>query len=281
MTADVGEPDSFTIRPGQETTFDVEPVLYPRTEISQAGIAPLTSMFLFDANDRNKIDDYRSAVHDSDGLAVHNGRDEHVWRPLTNPIDLQISSFGDTNPRGFGLIQRQRDFHTYEDLESHYERRPSLWVEPIGDWGEGEVRLVEIPSREEIHDNIVALWLPRVPLVAKGEHSFTYRLRWKSDDARAFPLARFAKTRVGAGPEGNRLFVLDLTGATPPESVRGQVSANKGRIDHVVAQPNSENGGWRLSFQLAPEKESLVELRAQLFRNDEALSEVWLYRWTP
>jgi periplasmic glucans biosynthesis protein len=145
---------------------------------------------------------------------------------------------------------------------------------------------VEIPSSEEIHDNVVALWLPRVPLVAKGEHSFTYRLHLKSDDARAFPLARFAKTRVGAGPEGNRLFVLDLTGdklkeATPPESVRGQVSAHKGRIDHVVAQPNSENGGWRLSFQLAPEKESLVELRAQLLRNDEALSEVWLYRWTP
>ena len=276
----------FTIRPGQETTFDVEPVLYTRTEISQAGIAPLTSMFLFDANDRNKVDDYRSAVHDSDGLAVHNGRDEHVWRPLTNPIDLQISSFGDTNPRGFGLIQRQRDFRTYEDLESHYERRPSLWVEPIGDWGEGEVRLVEIPSSEEIHDNIVALWLPRVPLVAKGEHSFTYRLHWKSDDGRAFPLARFAKTRVGAGPEGTRLFVLDLAGeklkeATPLESVRGQVSANKGRIDHVVAQPNGESGGWRLSFQLAPEKESLVELRAQLLRNDEALSEVWLYRWTP
>ncbi len=276
----------FTIRPGQETIFDVEPVLYPRSDISQPGIAPLTSMFLFDANDRNRIDDYRSAVHDSDGLAVHNGRDEHLWRQLTNPIDLQISAFGDTNPRGFGLIQRQRDFRAYEDLESHYERRPTLWVEPIGDWGEGEVRLVEIPSKEEIHDNVVALWLPRVPLVAKGEHSFTYRLHWKADDSRDFALARFIKTRVGAAQEGNRLFILDLAGdklkeATPAESVRGQVSANKGRIDHVVAQPNSETGGWRLSFQLAPEKETLVELRAQLLRNDEALSEVWLYRWTP
>jgi glucans biosynthesis protein len=276
----------FTIRPGQETIFDIEPVLYTRTEISQVGIAPLTSMFLFDANDRANVDDYRSAVHDSDGLAVHNGRDEHIWRQLTNPIDLQISSFADTNPRGFGLIQRQRDFRAYEDLESHYERRPTLWVEPIGDWGEGEVRLVEIPTKEEVHDNIVALWLPRVPLVAKGEHSFNYRLHWKSDDSRGFPLARFAKTRVGSGPEGSRLFVLDLMGeklkeATPPEGVRAQVSANKGRIDHVVSQPNSETGGWRLSFQVLPEKEPLVELRAQLMHNDEALSEVWLYRWTP
>jgi glucans biosynthesis protein len=276
----------FTIRPGQETTFDVEPVLFPRTDIAQAGIAPLTSMFLFDANDRKNVDDYRSAVHDSDGLAIHNGRDERLWRQLNNPSDLQISSFGDTNPRGFGLMQRQKSFGAYEDLESHFERRPSLWVEPIGDWGEGEVRLVEIPTKEEIHDNIVGLWLPRGALAAKGEHSFTYRLHWKSDDAHDFPLARFATTRVGAGPGGGRLFVLDLIGdklkeAVPQESVRGQVSASKGKIDHVISQPNSETGGWRLSFQLASEKESLVELRAQLMRNDVALSEVWLYRWTP
>jgi periplasmic glucans biosynthesis protein len=276
----------FTIRPGQETTFDVEPVLYPRTEIAEAGIAPLTTMFLFDANDRKNVDDYRSAVHDSDGLAIHNGRDERLWRQLNNPTDLQISSFTDTNPRGFGFIQRQRDFRAYEDLESHYERRPSLWVEPIGDWGEGEVRLIEIPSKEEIHDNMVGLWRPRSPLEAKAEHSFTYRLHWKADDSHDFPLARFSKTRVGEGPDDSRLFVLDLIGdklkeATPPESVRGQVSANKGKVDHVISQPNIETGGWRLSFQLAPEKEKLVELRAQLMRNDEPLSEVWLYRWTP
>jgi periplasmic glucans biosynthesis protein len=276
----------FTIRPGQETLFDVEPVLYTRTEISQAGIAPLTSMFLFDANDRNIVDDYRSAVHDSDGLAMHNGRDERLWRQLTNPIDLQISSFADTNPRGFGLIQRQRDFRAYEDLEAHYERRPSLWVEPIGDWGEGDVRLVEIPTKEEIHDNIVVLWLPRVALVAKGEHSFNYRLHWKGDDSQGFPLARFGRTRVGSGPDGSRLFVLDVTGeklkeATSPESVSTQISASKGRIDHVVSQPNSETGGWRLTFQLLPENEPVVELRAQLMHNEKALSEVWLYRWTP
>ena len=276
----------FTIRPGQETIFDVEPVLYPRVDIAQAGIAPLTSMFLFDANDRKNVDDYRPGVHDSDGLAVHNGRDERLWRPLLNPTDLQISSFADTNPRGFGLIQRQRDFSAYEDLESHYEKRPSLWVEPIGDWGEGEVRLVEIPSKEEIHDNVDGFWLPRVPLTAKGEHSFIYRLHWGSQDPQPFPLARFIKTRIGAGADDSRLFVLDLIGdklkdATPAGSVKGQVSANKGRIDHIVTQLNTESGGLRLSFQLFPEKEPILELRAQLMRNDEALSEVWLYRWTP
>jgi hypothetical protein len=120
----------FTIRPGQETTFDVEPVLFPRTDIAQAGIAPLTSMFLFDANDRKNVDDYRSAVHDSDGLAIHNGRDERLWRQLNNPSDLQISSFGDTNPRGFGLMQRQKSFGAYEDLESHLNDDPAFGSSP-------------------------------------------------------------------------------------------------------------------------------------------------------
>jgi glucans biosynthesis protein len=207
-----------------------------------------------------------------------------LWRPLANPADLQISSFADTNPRGFGLIQRQRDFRTYQDLEARYEKRPSLWVEPIGDWGEGEIRLVEIPSKEEIHDNIVSFWLPKTPLAAKGEYIFTYRLHWGA--GAPVPLAQVAKTRIGAGSNGTRLFVLDLTGdrlkeAASPESIRGLVSANKGRIDHIVTQPNPETGGWRMSFELAPEQESPIELRAQLFRGADALSEVWLYRWTP
>ncbi len=125
----------FTIRPGQETVFDTEAVLYPRVDITEAGLAPLTSMFLFDVNDRSRFDDWRQAVHDSNGLQMHTGQDDRIWRPLANPHDLQISAFTDTSPRGFGLMQRKRTFADYQDLESRYEKRPSLWVEPIGDWG--------------------------------------------------------------------------------------------------------------------------------------------------
>ena len=222
----------------------------------------------------------------SDGLAIHNGRDEHLWRPLNNPTDLQVSSFGDTNPRGFGLIQRQRDFGVYQDLEAHYERRPSLWVEPIGDWGEGDVRLIEIPSKEEIHDNIVSFWRPHVPLGANGEHIFTYRLHWTGNEPQPFPLARFVNTRTGAERDSaTRLFVLELVGeklkGASPEQIWGVVSVSAGKIANVVTQPNPETGGWRLSFELAPEKQGIVELRAQLMKAEEPLSEVWLYRWTP
>jgi glucans biosynthesis protein len=275
----------FTIRPGETTVFDVETVLYPRVDVAGAGFAPLTSMFLFDANDRAKVDDFRPAVHDSSGLAVHNGRGEALWRPLVNPTDLQISTFVDANPRGFGLIQRSRDFRDYQDLEAHYEKRPSLWIEPIGDWGEGGVFLVEIPSKEEIHDNIVAFWRPREPLRAKGEYAFTYRQHWGKGKPPS-GVAEVTATRAGRGFDPNtRLFVLDLQGdklkGVNPADVRGLVGGGAATIQHVVTQPDPETGGWRLSFELAPGRQSFAELRAQMLIGDEMLSEVWLYRWTP
>jgi glucans biosynthesis protein len=275
----------FTIRPGETTVFDVEMTLYPRVDIDQAGIGTLTSMFFFDANDRLGVDDFRPAVHDSDGCAIRNGRGEELWRPLSNPQDLQISTFGDVNARGFGLLQRQRDFHAYEDLESRFEARPSAWIEPIGDWGEGAIRLVEIPTKEEINDNIVAFWRPKERLQAKHEYTFVYRVHWGTGKVNPPPLAEFSKTRVGAGPDGTRRFVLDLSGeklkTVNASAVRGIVSADKGSIRNIVTQPNPVTGGWRMSFELAHEKEPVVELRAQLMEEDSPTSEVWIYRWTP
>lgn len=274
----------FTIRPGEATIFDVEVALYPRRDIAQPGFAPLTSMFFFDFNNRQGVDDYRPAVHDSDGLAIRNGRGEHLWRPLSNPRDLQVATFADTSPRGFGFIQRQRDFRTYQDLEARYEKRPSLWVEPIGDWAAGAVSLIEIPTKEEIHDNMVAFWRPKDPLKQKGEYSITYRLHWGPYEPGTPKLARTLKTRIGAAAENERLFVLDFVGPNlktlKTEGARAAVTADKGKIGDVVIQPNPELEGWRLSFRLAPAKETVVELRAQLMQGDEPLSEVWIYRWT-
>jgi glucans biosynthesis protein len=274
----------FTIRPGETTVFDVEMTLYPRVDVELPGIGTCTSMFFFGPNDRGGIDDFRPAVHDSDGLAIRNGRGEEIWRPLANPADLQISTFEDTNPRGFGLLQRTRDFRAYEDLESRFETRPSLWVEPIGDWGSGATQLIEIPTKEEIHDNIVAFWRPKDKLAAKGEYWFTYRLHWGAGKANTPPLAVFARTRAGAGPNGTRRFVLDITGdklaGVDPAAMRGVVTSDKGKILNVVTQPNPAAGGWRLSFELAPERESVIELRAVLMRGDETLTETWLYRWS-
>jgi glucans biosynthesis protein len=277
----------FTIRPGETTVMDVESTLYPRVDIAQAGIAPLTSMFYFSANDRLKIDDYRPAVHDSDGLLVWNGRGEQLWRPLANPAELQVSGFADVNPRGFGLMQRRRDFHNYEDLEARYERRPSLWVEPIGDYGEGSVNLVEIPTNREIHDNVVAFWRPAQPLRAKGEHTFNYRLHWCAQNPMGSDVGKVVGTRVGSGSkEKTRLFVIDVAGeklkAVPPDAkLQPEIWADQGKVANAVAQPNPEVGGWRMSFELEPGGARSVEMRARLMNGDALLSEAWMYRWTP
>lgn len=178
----------FTIRPGNTTVFDVEASLYPRSDLEHAGLAPMTSMFFFGPNDRNDVDDFRPSVHDSDGLAIYNGKGESLWRPLSNPRDLQISTFQDVNPHGFGLMQREKNFFAYQDIESRFEKRPSLWVEPIGDWGEGAVILIEIPTKEEIHDNIAAFWRPKAPLKAKSENNLTYRLHWGRTRQSPIPL---------------------------------------------------------------------------------------------
>ena len=245
----------------------------------------MTSMFFFGPNDRDDVDDFRPAVHDSDGLTILNGRGEQLWRPLSNPRDLQVSAFSDLNPRGFGLMQRERNFLDYQDLESKFERRPSLWAEPIGDWGEGAVQLIEIPTKEEVHDNIAAFWHPKLSLQAKGEHTYTYRLHWGPDAPKLPPLARFSRTAIGGRGDELKIFVLDLNGeklkSIDPRNVRGLVTAEKTEVRNVVTQPNPETGGWRLSFELSRKEKLPIEIRALLMQGEEPLSEVWVYRWTP
>ena len=275
----------FTVRPGEETVFDVEMTLYPRVDLDQPGIATMTSMFDFDANDRIGVDDYRHAVHDSDGLLMWSGRGEQVWRPLANPRTLQVSEFGGSGLRGFGLMQRKRGFIDYGDLESRYERRPSLWIEPIGDVGEGAVHLVEIPTKREVDDNIVAFWRPKAKLAAKGEYSFTYRQHWCADMPIPGDLARVADTRSGeGGAPGTRRFVLEFTGGKlktlGDAKPKIEATANAGQLRNIVAQPNPETGGWRVNFELAPEAAKLVELRVRMLADAGPLSETWIYRWS-
>lgn len=275
----------FTIRPGDNTVFDVQAVIYPRVELLAVGVAPLTSMYFFAPNDRGAADDYRGAVHDSDGLMIATSRGEQLWRPLQNPRDLQVSDFGEVNPRGFGLMQRRRDFASFNDLEALQERRPSLWVEPIADWGAGRIQLVEIPTDNEVNDNIVAFWRPERPMLPGEEYNYVYRLHWMP----VFPgnpeLAQFTETRVGAAGRAARLFVLDVAGGkaaeVPPDVIPTlDLSHSAGAIRHPVVQRNPQNGGWRVHFELVPGAARLVELRAALKLGDRPLTETWLYRWT-
>ncbi|MEL4241962.1 glucan biosynthesis protein G [Shewanella xiamenensis] len=276
----------FSVRPGDNTQIDVEATLFPRVELNKVGLAPSTSMFLHSLNGRHDTDDFRPEVHDSDGLLMFNGRGEHLWRPLANPRQLQVSAFSDNSPQGFGLIQRERNYASYQDLEAQYERRPSLWIEPVGNWGQGAVVLTEIPTESEIHDNIVSFWKPRQPIPAGSEYHFAYRMSWGDEPVAKTNSVVVSRTASGradiAKATPRRLFVVDyhLNGAMPDELPLAKVESSGGVISNVVIARNAANDGYRLAFELEPEDKDLIELRAELKFSTPRQVETWLYRWT-
>ena len=284
---------TFRIQPGDATTMDIDVTLFPREAIELLGVAPLTSMFTFGPHDRQGVDDFRPQVHDSEGLQIWSGSGEWSWRPLVNPQEqLRLSLFGNIDPKGFGLMQRTRDFAEYQDLEARYDLRPSLWVEPLDAWGGGHIRLIEIPSPSEVHDNIVAFWVPREPVEAGSEWRFRYRLYWCRETPFQPQLAQAATTRVGAAglPGENsdgaaRKFVIDFVGGqledTPAEApVNAVVAVTGGMVTDPIARKNEMTGGWRTFFDLQPDGSEPVEVRCRLQLADRPLSETWVYQWT-
>jgi glucans biosynthesis protein len=272
----------FTIKPGVETTMDVDMTLFPREDLHVIGIAPLTSMFLFDETNRGRLDDYRPEVHDSDGLQVLAKSGEQIWRPLANPATLQISTFTTQVPQGFGLMQRSRDQADFQDLDAQYERRPSLWVEPRSEWGTGAVELVEIPSGREYNDNIVAFWRPAASLPSGRAAHYAYHLSWAAEAKFPKKLGKTISTRSGASLDGKRrVFQIDFVGAGEKiDGLRLDLGASAGKVSNLMLLSNPGMHGFRASFELDPANADLVELRLRVMRNLQPVTETWLYRWT-
>ncbi|MCF3934285.1 glucan biosynthesis protein [Acuticoccus sp. M5D2P5] len=272
----------ITVRPGDATVTDVELTLFPRRDIKTIGFAPFSSMFLFSGVNRSNFDDYRNAVHDSDGLSIYTGNGEWLWRPLSNPSRLQVSAFVDTTPRGFGLIQRKRDYDDYEDAAARFETRPSAWVEPIGDWQSGAVVLFEIPSGQEFNDNVVAYWQPNAPIKAGEPYEITYRIHWNADAPATPDGPRVSNTRIGRNQFATReLFVIDYAmKGHSIEDVEVNVETSAGKIVNLTHFPTPEPDTLRITFELDSDAETLAELRLQLTLADGQPAEQWLYRWT-
>ncbi|WP_240342350.1 glucan biosynthesis protein [Methylococcus sp. EFPC2] len=281
----------FVIQPGLDLKVDVTNHVFFRKAVERFGIAPLTSMYFHGENTDRYVDDFRPEVHDSDGLLLGRSNGEWVWRPLNNPRILRISVFQDNKPVGFGLVKRDRSFDHYQDLEAHYHQRPSAWVETVGDWGAGSTYLIEIPSDAEKYDNIVSFWIPNKPTGPGKDYSFQYRLHFTLDEPANPALGKVAATRIGGGGTDAlksevRKFVVDFKGKTlkhygEKAKVDADISASSGKIDNVVVQKNTSTGGWRLSFELTPEKDKdPVELRGLLKSNGEILTETWVYQWS-
>ncbi|EPJ94046.1 glucan biosynthesis protein G [Pseudomonas psychrophila] len=278
----------FTLRPGVDTVVDVKAQMFLRDKVGKLGIAPLTSMFLFGANQPSKVLNYRRELHDSSGLAIHAGNGEWIWRPLNNPKHLSVSNFSVENPRGFGLLQRGRDFSHYEDLDDNYDKRPSSWIEPQGDWGKGSVDLVEIPTADETNDNIVAFWSPETLPEPLKPFDFAYRMHWTLDEAALHPTdsAWVKQTLRSTGdvkqsnlirqPDGSVAYLVDFEGpslkALPENAaVRSQVSVgdNAELVENNVRY-NPETKGWRLTLRMKIKDPSKsTEMRAALVQDIE------------
>lgn len=285
----------FAITPGDTTLMDIDVALYPRELIERLGIAPCTSMFQSGENDHRKGDDWRPEIHDSDGLSLYTGGGEWIWRPLTNPRTLTFNAFADTHPRGFGLLQRDHDFSHYQDDGVFYDRRPSLWVEPKGDWGAGAVDLVEIPTVDETFDNIVAFWNPATKPAPGSELLLGYRLYWGRDAPLQSPLAHVVATRTGIGgvigkkrSYYSRRFTVDFSGGDfalldSKTTVEAKITASSGRVEITSARPLDSIHGWRAMFDVVPDADSLapITLRLYLEADGQPLTETWLYEWLP
>ncbi|WP_455385713.1 glucan biosynthesis protein [Acidihalobacter prosperus] len=275
----------FVVYPGQPTRLQVKAVLFARKGIQQLGVAPLTSMFYYGSNTARPVGEWRPQVHDSDGLLIRNGSGEWLWRPLLDPRKLKLDYFSTDKVRGFGLLQRDTAFADYQDAGAHYERRPSAWVTPKGDWGKGHVVLVEIPAADETNDNIVAFWTPTGQVKAGDRLSFDYGIALGGPDIAGEPMAHVAKTFVGRGgnAEGAYRFVVDfqggpLHGISPSASVQSVVTGQDGTrvIEHFVEYVPAL-GQWRLSILAKPDAGKAVELRAFLKQGENTLSETWSY----
>ena len=289
----------FLLTPGETFVMDIDAALYPRKEIERVGIAPLTAMFQCGENDHRMADDWRPEIHDTDGLQLWTGGGEWIWRPLVNPAGLRVNTFSDENPRGFGLLQRDRNFDHYQDDGVFYDRRPGVWVEPKpiagNGWGKGAVMLVEIPTIDETFDNIVAFWNPVEKPQPGKELLLGYKLYWGAQPPVTPPTATVQATRTGIGgivgqkhSYYSRRFAIDFAGGDlallgEHAEVEPVIEASRGTVEITSARPLAAINGWRAMFDLKPTDDSTepVNLRLYLRSGGQPLTETWLYQWTP
>jgi glucans biosynthesis protein len=303
----------FVIEPGIDTQVDVKSWLFAREDVEKLGVAPFTSMFLYGENSEKRSDDYRPEVHDSDGVLMVTHADEEIWRPLTNPAKLQITSLSDSAPKGFGMLQRDGEWGNYLDGEANYHIRPGLWVTPTEGFEKGRLEVVEIPTNSETHDNIVAYWVPEAPLLSGESRYFAYTLKTVERNPVVSELATVIRTRQSKPSlpgekvkdetkQAQRRFIVDFSSPdfSSPELAAPELSANEntatsfnpdttklivqgsnGAISQQRLYPVNEGKEWRATFLLMPKDKSTVDMRAYIELDGKRISEVWNYVYQP
>lgn len=286
----------FVVQPGVDTEVKVQSWLFAREDVDKLGIAPFTSMFLYGENTQKRHDDYRPEVHDSDGVLMVTHAGEEIWRPLTNPSRLQVTSLSDSHPKGFGMLQRDGEWDNYLDAEANYHLRPGLWVTPEAGFEKGRLEVVEIPTNSEIHDNIVAFWTPEKPFVSGESLYFSYNLSTVEQNPFVSELASVVRTRQGAavlpGDEfedaslnTTRQFSIDFSAPSGfsfnSDTTKLIVQASNGQVSKQRMHPVADGAEIRATFFLKPKEKQTVDMRAYIEQDGKRISEVWNYVYQP
>jgi glucans biosynthesis protein len=279
----------FSLHPGVETGIHVKAVLFFRKKTERPGYAPLTSMFWFGENTSNTFGDFRPEVHDSDGLLLQRSTGEWIWRPLAWSQQLQVNVFADDHPKGFGLLQRDRDFNHYQDLEALYHKRPSVWVQPHWGFDKGAVKLLQLPTKDEYLDNVIAFWTPAAPPPLLQPVRLEYTLRWLGDADDLPPVGRAISTRVDDQdkPYYRHFFIEFAAAPQAPwkaeEIPAPDIASSTGTaITESKIEWNDFNKTWRVSFYAStPENNRPHELTCRLLIGGQAVTETWSYTWMP
>lgn len=274
----------FKATAGRKTLIDVTARVFARYALEKLGIAPLTSMYWYGQPERRPEHEFRPQIHDSDGLLIAHRDGRRLWRPLMNPSRVHVEPFEVNDLAGFGLMQRDRVFSHYQDLEARYHNRPSGWVQPLGDWGPGSVELVELPTDNEANDNIVAYWRPAKPVVAGKAIDVSYRLsfgeRLPEGDG-AYPVT--ATQMIRRSPR-QATFIVDWRDGqnAQRDMPKARVTVNGVPINTMHLMRHDELPGWRLLLDIdAAEHDSIVIHASLNEHNDSPLFETWSYTWLP
>jgi glucans biosynthesis protein len=279
----------FTLRAGDATVIDTECTVFTRRQVDHFGLTPIQATYLSGPLDWPHTDDTRPAVYEAGGVQLQTGSGEWVWRPISNRARLQISGFVDNDPQGFGLIQRDRAFSAFLDDENEWQRRPSVWIEPIGKWGQGEVTLMEIPAASQNNKNIACYWRLKPVLAAGSESSFAYRQFWSWRPPGRPDGAIVTASRIGRIPgdtsETKTRILLQFEGEQLSDPAKAAtfvptIWASAGKVSSIRAYRTPRQGSMRVVFDLDTGGQPLVELRAVLKQDALSMSETWLYRWT-
>lgn len=279
---------TFTVSPGTDTVVEVHATLHFRRQVDLPGLAPLSTMFWFGEGSGNRFGDFRPEVHDSDGLLVATDHESRIWRPLLNPRGLLRTDFPAPALAGFGVLQRDRDHRSYQDFEAHYQRRPGVWIEPVGSWPAGRIHLVEMPTADEYHDNVAAFWTPDAPIAPGKPFDLAWRMHWTNEPRFGGPPGWVSATRRSVqdgGPTRTR-YVVDfdpgsLSSVPASAPVRAEVTATNGaKVEHSNIFHNPHDGSLRLVILLsAPASTPRVDVRARLLLDNKPLTETWNTVW--